>query len=433
MEAIFLHFIVEAVKGIVNGIDGLFEKSLPRAIPDLDQLLHDPQKALDHRAIVIGPRRKYCSATLVGLILALAGVGAFVLIFSIIQDRPGQKKFSPIFWWGTLGPIGLCSFVYGFRIFRGGYCIFDQEGVEFRYRKRVVRCSWPVFHSWGQRVFIKESNLLLLPISPAATDSIMEMNKEETEAKRTGLEVRTPQWETHTPVEAALKPLYVVKIQDLGDLLLQLGRKLGAEQTVADGVAFRIDWDEPTKMGSKLQADGHCGQSAEGQRATAPILQADSQFFPVAFREKNGWIRLSLTSFYLPYYCCICTVPTRNTFLFQLRNQGEPPHYPIHLPTCDQCRDKAKRRKRKLNLFLVGLPLASVLPLIVFFDNARPVLSVLLMTMPIFGLAAMWVISQRLLLRPAKVRYSPKKGSLHIRFQNREYENMVLAQRVRKQ
>jgi len=271
---------------------------------------------------------------------------------------------------------------------------------------------------------------LLLPISPAATDSIMEMNKEETEAKRTGLEVRTPQWETHTPVEAALKSLYVVKIQDLGDLLLQLGRKLGAEQTVADGVAFRIDWDEPTKMGSKLQADGHCGQSAEGHRAVAQLPFSVSQVIPVAFPEKDGWIRFSLTRFYLPPTCCICTVPTRNSHLFNLPNRAESGYYPIHLPTCEPCCRTFKRRKRMTALFLLWIPFALLLAMVLLFDPNRAWIFLLLVALAIASFAGTWIISESLFGPPAKVRYSSKKGTLRIWFRNTDFVKLVLAQKV---
>jgi hypothetical protein len=192
MEHFFLYFLVEAAKSIIKAIDGLFEKSLKQTIPDLGLLREDPHKALDYNGIIIGPRRKYFSSTLFALVMTCAGVGLCVLIFSIIENLPGRGKFGHKFWYVTLAPVALCCFVWGFRFLRGGYCIITHEGVEFRYRKKVVRCSWPVFHVWGQWVFIEESNILLLPISPLATDSIVEMNKEESAALHTGIEVRTP-------------------------------------------------------------------------------------------------------------------------------------------------------------------------------------------------------------------------------------------------
>jgi hypothetical protein len=426
MEGIFLHVIVGLVKGIVDGIDGLFEKTLSRAIPVLDLLLEDPEKAFDDRSIIIGPRRKYCTAALVGLMLAIVGVLTSSIVFLILQNRPGGKNFDPLFWWGTLGPVGLCCFIFGFRLLRGGYCILTREGVEFRYGRRVVCCSWSVFHAWGQPVLIEESNMLLLPISPDATDSIVELNKEESEVKRNGMEVHTPQWETRSHFEAALKPLYVVKIQDLGALLLRIGQILGDSQTVGPARISKID-DEGQ---SNPLSSGGSQKSFENPIEIPSTLSAGSRLFPIALREKNGWLRMSLTRFHLPYYCCYCTVPTRKTFLFQARNEVEGNYYPIHLPTCDQCRDRAKRRRRNLHFLLLVISLAVPIALILFLDNLWPELLVLVVASAVLSLAVMWIITQRLLGLPAKVRYSSKKGTLHLRFRNRDYERLILDQRV---
>jgi hypothetical protein len=427
MEHFFLTFIAEAVKSIVNGLDGLFEKSLQRAIPDFDLLLEDPEKALDHRSIMISPQRKYCSAALVGLILAIAIVLVSAVILSIIQDRPRGQKLNPIFWWGTLGPLGLCFFVFGFRIIRGGYCILTQEGVEFRHRKRVVCCSWSVFNATGQPLLIKDSNLLLLPISPHATDSIMEMNKEETEAQRTGLDVQTPQWQTHSHFEAALKPLYVVKIHDLGDLLLRLGKILGDGQAIHQSLSANVHWGDAR---SRPDAGALTAQTDPDQAGIVPLVRAESRSFPIAFREKNGWIRMSLTRFYLPPVCCVCTVPTKKTSLFNLRNQIDSDYYPLHLFICSSCGDKTQRRKRIMNLFLLGTAILSMVPIVLSFQNGQLELLVLVMSLPVFSVAIMWIIAQRLSSPPAKVRHSSKKGTLHIRFRNRDYEKMVLDQKA---
>ena len=239
------------------------------------------------------------------------------------------------------------------------------------------------------------------------------MNKQENAARYTGLEVRTPQWETHSPVEAALKPLYVVKIQELGDVLLHLGRKLGAGQ-------------------GRIQNPNSATDQIRKQRATLRSPPADFLLFPVAYQEDNGWLRMSLTSFYLPPYCCICTAATRNSFLFQIRNQGESNYYPIHLPTCDHCCAKLKRQKRIRNLIVVGLLPALVLPVILAFNRNRPGLSGILLSLPLIGFVGVWVVMERLHRLPAQVRYSSKKGTLRLRFRNPDFQKMVLAQRVQK-
>ncbi len=222
MEFILGHLL----QAIIEGIDGLFVKSLQRAIPELDQLLEDPQQVLDQRDILIGPRRQYFSRFLIGLAIACFGLGPCFLVLSIIEDQQPRRTLSPAIWLGTLISVGLMCFSFGFRLFRGGYCVLRNDGVRFTYRKRVVHCSWEVFNAPGRPMHIKESNLFLLPIYPEATDLVVEWNKNETAVRNTGLDVATPQWNTHSHTEAAIKPLYVVKIEDMGNLLLRIGRKL---------------------------------------------------------------------------------------------------------------------------------------------------------------------------------------------------------------
>ncbi len=431
MEAIFLHFIVEVVKSIVYGIDSLFEKSLKRAIPDLNHLLQNPQEALDHKDILIGPRRKYFSRTLIGIALSFAAAGPCILIILIFQSNQPQP-ISPSIWLGTLVPVSFVGFYFGFRLIRGGYCVIRDQGVEFTYRKRVVHCSWAVFNSHGRPMDIQGSNLILLPISPHATDSIMELNKEEGTALATGLNVVTPQWDTRSPFEAAVRPLYVVKIRDIGNLLLRIGSKFATKQPDLGNLNSSDEFeciDSPSVQRRCLDLE-RSPVLPRPQFANSTLSPSYNRGFPVAFQEKNGWIRMSLTRYYLPYHCCYCTIPTNNTFLFHVRNQADGEHYPIHLPTCDQCCDKARRRKRNLNLWRLGLPLSSVLALVLFFDNGQPLLTVLLMALPLFTLAILWVLTERISRVPVKVRYSPKKGSLHLRFRNSDYEKLVLAQRV---
>jgi hypothetical protein len=258
------------------------------------------------------------------------------------------------------------------------------------------------------------------------------MNKEESAALHTGIEVRTPQWETHSSVEAALKALYVVKIQELAELLLYVGRKLGTGQGSTQSLTSEIDWTRNPNIQSALESSRKSQQSVVRQRAKLRLPQEDSQVFPVAFQEDDGWVRMSLTSFYLPPYCCICTVPTRNSLLFQIRNQGESNYYPMHLPTCDHCCAKLKREKRIRNLLVFGLPAASFLPMIFFFSPNRPGLSGLLIGLPLITFVAIGVIMERVYRLPAQVRYSSNKGTLRVRFRNQGFQKMVLAQRVHK-
>jgi hypothetical protein len=402
MEHFFLYFLVEAARSIIKAVDGLFEKPLKKAIPNFDLLREDPQEALDHNEIVIGPRRRYFSRILLGLVLAAAGVGAFLLIFSMIERLPGQQKFGQVFWRINLSAVAISCFALGLRFFRGGYCFLRHDGVEFKYRKKMVRCSWPVFHAWGQRVYLEESDLLLLPISPDATDCILEVDQDGSTVRNVGLDVHTPQWDTRSFIEAALKPFYVVKIEELGDLLLQLGRQLGSLQST------------PTHE----------------DRPKAHRSQPKLVTFPLARREKDGWIQMNLTSFHFPPYCCICAASTVDTHVFDLQNQEESQVYPLRLPTCSQCSGRFIRGRKVVVYSGIGLAFLLAIVALLTFKPPMTQLSLLLFGSVPACFIGTFAAAERLYPRPARVRYSSSKGTFRIRFRSSEYEEMILAIRA---
>jgi hypothetical protein len=49
------HLFGRAAKSFIEINDSLFQKSLKRVVPNLDQLYEEPGKALDHNEVVIGP------------------------------------------------------------------------------------------------------------------------------------------------------------------------------------------------------------------------------------------------------------------------------------------------------------------------------------------------------------------------------------------
>src|SRR5437588_10557371 len=74
--------------------DNLFQKSLRRAIPDLDRLLVDPAGTLEWQVITVGPTRRYASGIFIGLLLTLGGgvltLGLFALLVSLLVNDPKQ-------------------------------------------------------------------------------------------------------------------------------------------------------------------------------------------------------------------------------------------------------------------------------------------------------------------------------------------------------
>ena len=67
----------EALDGAIDGVHGwdhFFRKKLERIIPNLRDLIDHPRDVLSYQEVRIGPCRRYVSSTLVGLMVAFAGL-----------------------------------------------------------------------------------------------------------------------------------------------------------------------------------------------------------------------------------------------------------------------------------------------------------------------------------------------------------------------
>jgi hypothetical protein len=401
-----IFFLGHLLKGLIEGIDRLFQKSLKQVIPDLDQLLEDPHKALDHREIVIGPSVRYCSATLAGLLTVVAAGWILMLVLLVYQRIMGIQRIPKEFLIAGSAVIAPVCFYFVFRNFRGGHCVLGSQGVDFRYRDRLVRCSWEVFNAWGNLVHL-EGNLMLLPICPHAIDSIMEISLDDDSARSRGLQVCTPQWETRSATEAALKPLYLVDVKELAGLLLRLGKILAA-----------LPSSQITSIRKNVPL--------------APAVEPNLLVHAIAHREDSGWIRMGLTNLFFPPFCCVCLIETSETHVFRCPNQGG--EFKIRLPTCKQCGKRLRRGK--VNLFfamtIFGL-ICSFFFVLTFnrFQGQELFAGVLAALIGI--LCVTWVIASLVFhyfCQPVKVRYSSEQGTLRTRFRNPEYEELILGMRA---
>jgi hypothetical protein len=90
MEIFFVFQHIGAlIKAFAQAIDRLFQKSLKRAIPDFDFILQNPQDALDHREIVIGPARNFGTALFAALGVGLLGHAVGTASFLWSERLPG--------------------------------------------------------------------------------------------------------------------------------------------------------------------------------------------------------------------------------------------------------------------------------------------------------------------------------------------------------
>jgi hypothetical protein len=302
--------------------------------------------------------------------------------------------------------ISPASFIF-FRSHRGGNCILTPERVEFRYRNRIVRCPWEVFDTWGGTVYLKDKNLLLLPISSQTIDKIQEINPEEGEVQATGLEVKTAQWTTRSPSEASLRDLYEVNVERLGELFLRVGRELG-----------------PTKSLSPVR-------KSDGKLDVYEIesLKLNLREHLLATKDDDGWIRMNLTAFSLPPFCCVCTRPTGSCHEYYCPNPGEQ-HYVIDVPTCKSCRFWFKLKKITFIICTFFIIFGIGIGILAFcnpdLDQARPFAPLVCLS-PFFG---SWLLTFFFFRLPITVRYSSAQAILRMRFRNPVYEEMVLAQKV---
>src|SRR5437870_1086288 len=75
LVVLLIHFVL--------WLDTKFQKPLRRVIANYDALLHDPEQALAEGELVIGPMRRYASATALG---TLFGIVCWVLLLFMLGD-----------------------------------------------------------------------------------------------------------------------------------------------------------------------------------------------------------------------------------------------------------------------------------------------------------------------------------------------------------
>jgi hypothetical protein len=213
-------------------IDRLFLKSLRRAVPDLDLLLADPARRLSEQPITIGPRRRYATATFSSLLLAIVNWfciwGVFVALIDWRKGPPAQRPDGPfllsLLAGAMLGAL-VAAILFMMWVCRGGQMVLKQEGVELRHRRSVVCCPWALFHAPGVP-FRPGGGKVLLPIQAEVVPLVELLRKGHLVAR--GKAIKCQQLKFKGEDRAVLGALYVVRTGELAELLLHLGRTLGA-------------------------------------------------------------------------------------------------------------------------------------------------------------------------------------------------------------
>jgi hypothetical protein len=364
---------------------------LHRVLPDLDELLEDPHVYLSEAPLAFGPRRMY------GLAALFAVPGVALLLSCVLQGRPDGERLAM----GVGFLLGAGVWFGWSLLMRGHEIVFHPDGVEIIYRDTSVWAPWALFHVEG-RQFVPDSDSpragLTVPIDPKMVPHVQLRRGGMVVAW--GLQVQGPQWFFTGRDEVALPARYEVTAQDVGELLLVLGHRLGAD---------------PPRTVPPPEAEA------------APLEEK-------APPDPAGWITLPLTRLHLPNCCSRCGGPRDDTLRVQVRARGDwllglflggLRGVELPVPVCEACRDYIVQRGRNggsLGL-VVGAALGTALGvgLGVWYGEGRDLalwLGALLGFFPgaFAGSLLGLTLSRKM---PVRVRgYSPSRGLVSVRFEN---------------
>jgi hypothetical protein len=374
---------------------------LARFLPDLDDLLHDPAAYLREAPVSVGPRKMYGLAALFGL------AGAALLLSCAVTGWADGERVA-------LG-IGLllgASVWLGWSLrMRGHEMVLHPDGVEVKYRDTAVWCPWAVFNVEG-KPFVPDADSprvgLTLPVAPEAVPFV-ELRRHEAPVAH-GAQVRAPQWQFTAADEVMLPARYEVVAGELGDLLLQLGRRLGRNlpRGAPPPEAYRVETLDEVPA--------------------AP--------------DRSGWITAYLTRLSFPPRCCDCGTATDEALRFHVEARGDwllgqltqtRRAVELTIPVCAECQEAIRWRQQRGGSLGTGLGATALLTatLALAFRGGlggTDFLLVLGVTAVAVGGLAGFLLGTTLARRlPVRFRgYSPGRGTLSLRFRNPDYAALVL-------
>jgi hypothetical protein len=249
---------------------------------------------------------------------------------------------------------------------------------------------------------------LTLPVDPEAIPFV-ELRRDDTPVAH-GAEVKARQLQFLASNEVILPARYEVAAGDLGELLLQLGRRLGRSlpRGTPPAEAYRVQYlDEP-----------------------------------VPTPDPAGWITAYLTRLRFPPRCCDCCEPTTVTLRFHLEPRGEwllgqltstNRSLELLIPVCPACQARIRERQHEAGHrgLSTGAALLLGVSLLGAWGEGIHDLNVLfllaLLSLTVGGIAGFLIgttLGRRL---PVQFRgYSLGTGRVSLRFRNPNYLSLVL-------
>jgi hypothetical protein len=369
-------------------------------LPDLEDLLEQPALYLAERPVTVGPRRMYGLAALFGV------AGIAFLLSCVLGPLSGERLALGI---GLL--LGGSVWLGWSLMMRGHELVLRHDGVEVKYLDTTVWCPWALFNAGGKPVVADSDSPrvgLTLPVNPDAVPFV-ELRRNEAPVAH-GAAVKSRQWLFTAADEAVLPARYEVRADELGALLLELGRKLGTStpKGLPPPEAFRTDDLEDVP-------------SAPGP---------------------SGWITVYLTRLRFPARCCDCGEPTSYHLTIHVEpgldkvvgpmtgTGGRSLELPV--PVCDACQEDLRARTQRGGSTGTSLGALAGLVGVGYFVLRGGLDFNTLAVLALGGLAAGGIVgflvgtfAGRQL--PVQVRrYDPARGTLSLRFRNPDYAAQVL-------
>jgi hypothetical protein len=367
-------------------------RPLTQAVPDLDQLLADPRAYLEAGPLAFGPRRMY------GLALLFALPGLALLLSGALAGRPDGERIAL----GVALLIGACVWLGWSLLLRGHEIVLHPEGVEVTYRDSTVWAPWALFNTDGQ-AFVADADSplvgLTLPVNPEVLPFV-ELRQGRVVIGY-GVQARGPQWRFPSRHEVVLPGRYEVRSADLGELLLELGRRLGRKPPA-----------------------GLPPRDAYPAEEEAPGLGS------------SGWVIVSLTRLRFPPCCCDCgratargiTVPVAarwDSTLGLLTNTYRCVE--LTVPVCADC--QARLRARQARSAWRGTSAGALAGCALGWLLVPPAARLLgaLGGLAAGGLAGFLAGTAAGGALPVQVRrYAPGQGTLELRFRNPDYAALLV-------
>ncbi|HTK75210.1 MAG TPA: hypothetical protein VL371_08125 [Gemmataceae bacterium] len=323
------HGLILLIEAIL-AIDRHLQKPLRHVIPDLPRLRLEPAVYLASEEVIVGPRRPYAVATVLGLVLAITVLVGFVLS-ALDNPRNGPGAGDAV----VAGVAVLVTFAATVTLLlhwlRGGSAVLRREGVALIHRGRTVFCPWSLFQTLGAP-YQPDHKRVILPVNMASPVGLSD--GDEAVVARPVDEIKSRQFQGSSEGQVALTDLYEVKLPELGELFLHLGRQLGT------GPSLRRDDADDFVAGSLA---------------------------PLATTADQDWVRVRLTRLPFPPVCTGCGVYTRDSYSHPLAAHGVA----IDVPVCQACQEARAHRRRRAFWFGVGV---GALPSLVWVMATAPFL-----------------------------------------------------------